>query len=458
MNKRSAENPFAPAFRTSTAGLVLLLAASLCFILPPLMVFVPLAGAAYLWAMFRHPIGVLGALLAFMPIDYLAIELGKFFGLPYMTVVSACTKEVPLLLLMFILWHRNGFKPVATDWFLMAVCALATVHTVFNGIWAALAIDSNFVIPYFVGRMTVLKEEQEQKWAIRAVWIVGILAILGLTEVFIFGEGPRTVLYLATDSMTDNGGLTGSFFATGFEGMREAATMAGPPSFGALCMIALIIWWVYCRNPLPAIMIGVGLVCSVTRAAWLGATVALPLLGFVMDQKKRFFLYATLGLALLGVSIPILGLGDFIFLSKTGQDPSAEGHQDTIMNGLNYVVEHPFGSGNEKVGPVAWGRDKNAPVFETTYPALAAKYGILAVMCFVGFLLGALNRAWRQRTPLAYAAVGILVSVALVMVVTLPLDDRRLACWALFPIGLAVRSSISRSRPFPCGADRNADG
>ena len=66
---------------------------------------------------FHYPVTTLGAILAFIPVDYMAIELGKFFGLPHMTVVSVFDKEVPLLLIALILWRRNGVKPLAPDWF-----------------------------------------------------------------------------------------------------------------------------------------------------------------------------------------------------------------------------------------------------------------------------------------------------------------------------------------------------
>ena len=440
MKVQSSENPFASAFLTSSLVFGLIVAASLSVFVSPLLLIAAVAGAVLLWTVVQYPTAVLGALLAFMPIDYMAIELGKFFGFPHMSLVSACTKEIPLLLLTLVLWRRNGFKLAAPDWFLLILCAIATTYTFFGGTWASLALDLNFVLPYFVGRMTLLKEEQARKWATRAVWIVGILAVLGMIEVFILGEGPRALLYVSTDAMTENGKLSASFHATGFDGLREAATMVGPNGFGALCLIGLILWWVYCRNPLPAGMIAAGLVCSLTRSAWLGTGVVVPLLAFIANQQKRFFLCAALGLALFAASVPILGLGDYLFVNKTGQDLSAEGHRSEIVNGLKYVAEHPLGSGNAKLSRLVLQDDPTVTIFETTYPSLAAEYGIPALVCFVGFLFSALTLAWRQKSHMGFAAVGILVGMSVVMAVTLPLDDRRLACWALFPIGLAVRS------------------
>jgi hypothetical protein len=444
VNGQSLENPFASAFRTSSALLVLLLAASLFIFVPTLMLLlIPLAGAALIWMVFRWPTTALGAVLGFMPIDFMIIALGKFFGLPYMTVVSVCDKEVPLLLIAVILWRRNGFKAATPDWFLLACLAIATVHTVFDGTVVGLWTDFNFVIPYVVGRMTVLTRTQEQMWARCAVWIMGILSVLGLIEVFIIGELPRTLLYAAIGSEGTEEGLSASFHATGFTGLREAATTVGPNGFGIFCMIALILWWIYCRNPLPAGMVAVGLICSLTRSAWVGTAAAIPLLAIMMKQSRRFFLYATMVLSLFLASIPILGLGDFIANNKTRQDESAQSHQEVISSGLQFAADHPFGAGNEKLRP-GLTEVNHIGAFETTYPQLAAEYGIAAALLFVGFLFSALCCVWREQTRLRYAALGILVGISLVMVFTLPLSDRRLACWALFPIGLAVRSASSQ--------------
>ena len=444
MNGQSLERPSTSALRISGAVFVLLLAAWLCIFVPPLVVIVPLAGAAVLWVVFRRPVSTLGVALAFMPLEFMAIALGKFFGLPHMTLVSVLDKEVLLLFLAFLLWRRNGFKPAAPDWFLAACFTLALVRTAFSGKLLYLAAESGFIVPYVVGRMTVLAIPQQSLWAKRAVWVLAVLAVLGMGEVFFLGEAPRTALYLTLDSATEEGHLTDPFHATGFGGLRESATTVGPNGFGAFCMIALILWWVYCRNPIPAGMLAAGLICSVTRSAWVGLGLSIPLLAVIMGQKKRLYLYSALAIVLFLISIPILGLTDYILYNKSGQDPSAEYHREQIVSGLNYVADHPFGSGNEKLSPMAAKEFDSDLIFETAYPAFAAEYGIPAVLCLIGFLLSALYTVWRDPTPLGYAAVGILVAVCVVMVFTNPLVDRRLGCWVWFPIGLAVRSSLGR--------------
>jgi hypothetical protein len=440
MDGQSLEHPF----RIAMASMILLLAAFLCIFYPPIQVSALIIAPALVWVIFSYPNTVLGAFLAFVPIDFMAIALGKFLGLPHMTLVSVLDKEFLLLLLFFILWRKNGFKATAPDWFLLACFVLGVVRTMFSGTLAGLSLDFDFMIPYAVGRVFVLDAKQEALWARCAVWIAAGLSVLGMFEVFVLGEGPRTALYLAIDSETEGGQLTTAFHGVGFLGLREAATMVGPAGFGSLCMIALIVWWVYCRNPVPAAMVGAGLICSVTRNAWLGAAIALSVLAFRMNQTKRLLTYAALALALFVASIPILGLTDYLYYNKTGQDPSATYHQNEIIRGISYDLEHPFGSGNEKVSPDVAKQNTNASFFETTYPTFAAAYGIPALLCFIGFLYSSFRLVLRTRTPLGYTALGILIAMCVVMTFTNSLIDRRLICWSWFPIGLAVRSSVKQ--------------
>jgi len=166
-----------------------------------------------------------------------------------------------------------------------------------------------------------------------------------------------------------------------------------------------------------------------------------------MGQRKRFALYATMALALFAASVPALGLSDYFFYNRTGQDASAESHLDSILTGLEYIGAHPFGGGNANIGPRASMEVSNALIVETTYLAFAAEYGIPAALCFLGFLFTALRLAWRNKSSLGYAAVGVLIGVGLMMTVLLMHDDRRLVCWVWFPIGLVVQSSISRGIP-----------
>jgi hypothetical protein len=442
VNEQALKSPMVSMFQISLVLSGLIAASFMVIFVSAMSVLAVVLGAAILWLVIRHPILVLGLLLAQMPFNYLAIMLGNFFGLPLMTVLSSF-KDVGLLLVICVLLKKNGFRFSTPDWYLTGFVILALLHTVAGGgILKGLQYDLEFVLAYLAGRVAILSAERQQSWARYAVWICAVVAVLGMIEVFVLGPGPRTIFYT---SLTGEDELSSPFHAGGFEGLRASSTMVGPLEFAALCMVGLIIWWTYSRNPLPGVVIAAGLICAVTRSATLGAAVALVLLAYRMKEWKRLLKCCAVAIILFVVAIPIVGLGDYLSTSAKGEDLSAETHRNEIVQGLQYVVSHPLGTGPGSVGPLAFQRDPNALQIEDTYLAFSAQYGFLAAGCFIGFLWGALRLVWADATPLGQVSTGILVGTAMVMFVLLIHQDFRLACWVWFPVGLAVRSFVNKS-------------
>jgi len=424
-------------FRVGIVAFILILAACLCIFVPVVLVLCALLGGGSIWLIFSRPVSVLGAVLAIMPFHFLPILLGQFFGVPHITLVSACSKEVPLFLLLYVLWRQNGFRVAPPDLFLLACVALAVLRTGLGGDRAGLWLDFEFILAYALGRVTILSRRQEQLWAKRAVWIASIVSLLGLIEVFLVGDSPRRLLYFA---VTGDKELPGSFSATGFAGLREASTMIGPPSLGALCMVALIVWWVYMRNPVPAAIATAGLVSALTRSAWIGAAAGMLILAYRLGQERRLLAYSSIVVVAFIASIPVLGIRDFLSFNRSGLDESASAHEESELRGMRYVADHPFGTGAGSVGPVALAKADNAVVTENTYLAIAAEYGFPVSLCFLGFLYSGLRLSWTTQSQLAHLSVGILVAFSLMMTVLLVHEDFRLGCWVWFPVGLFIRA------------------
>jgi hypothetical protein len=408
-----------------------------------------LGAAALLWAAFRHPTFCLGAVLAFMPIDPLSIILARYFGPAFLlSDAFKASDRIVWLLLAGILCWRNGLVLKTPDWFLMGCFGLALARLVFGGDLAALLYDFDFMIPYVAGRAAVLTLSRQEAWAKRAVWIVAVLSVAGMAEVFLIGEGPRTLLYLvAADGSTEGGALNATYHAEGFLGLRESSTMIGPLQFGALCMVALIVWWVYCKSPVPAALIAAGMICTLSRSAWMGAAVALPVLASRMQQARRLLLYSALAGACFVAAIPVVGLHEFLSMTFQGQELSAQGHQESLVAGVTYVLGHPFGAGPGNAGAFAFKNDSYVVWTENSYLELAAEYGIAASLFFVGFLVSALRRLWFERTPLANVAVGLLAGFCAVMMVVPIHHVFSLGSWVWFPVGLAVRNSSAARMP-----------
>ena len=439
--RSSLRKPLAISFAGCTAVFIALLGAMGMSLLP---VAVATACLVVLWATFKYPTQGLGLFLAFIPTYTLLFLVAKFFGPSYIGVLEGADRGV-LLLIAFGLWCKNGIHLETPDWLLLACFGLATAHLIFGGSLLALLSDFNFMIAYAAGRFTTLDGDREQHWATRAVWIVALLAVLGMIEVFIIGEGPRTVLYLAVSrGGTDGNALDAAFHAQGYLGLRESSTMFGPLQFAPLCMAALVMWWVYSRKPIPGLMLAAGLICTVTRSAWVGTVIAMCFVSVVSGETRRLLKVGVVMLALFIAAIPVLGLTDYLHSTQSGEDPSAQGHRESILAGIGFIAHHPFGVGPGNAGKLAVKTEGTAFSVEDTYLTFAAEYGVGTVICFIAFLVSLVRYLRPGPTKLDLVALGVVVGFSAVMTFAALHDVFPLACWLWFPIGLAVRSRMER--------------
>ena len=411
------------------------------------------AGVTLVWVAFRFSTTCVGLVMALMPIFPIAFLVGKFLAPSYISGLTGIDRATLLFLCLILLW-KNGAKATLPDGLLLLCFSLACIRFLFDGIAIALFSDFNFIVAYLLGRLTVLTPEQEGRWANRGVWLIAILAMLGTLEVFFIGEAPRTLLYLTTtEGATDRGSLLATFHAEGFAGLRESATMFGPLQFAAICVVALIIWWVYSRNLVPALMVMVGLICSVTRSAWIGIGVAILFLAVVMNQRRRLAKYIAPGLLALLLLIPILGLTDYITLARSGTDASSEGHTQSIVKGFEFVLDNPMGVGPGNAGSYSTKSNVNGVFIEDTYMTLAAEYGILSALFFIGFITSALWLLLKNPSLSSFTAAGILVGFGTIMIFAPLHQDFPLASWIWFPVGYAIRKVSADESLMPDNAN-----
>jgi len=424
------------------AGCLVLLVAILGAFGVSLTPIILLASAGtFIWLTFRYPIRGLGLFLAVIPAFTLVFLIAKFFGPPYVGLLEGADRAV-LLLLVFALCWKNGIKLTTPDWLLIGCFVLAALHLLTGGSLLPLLADFNFTIAYAAGRFASLTSVQEQRWAHRAIWIVAALAVFGMIEVFVIGEAPRTLLYLAVArGGTQRGALDNAFHGAGYAGLRESSTMFGPLQFAPLCMLGLILWWVYSRKPVPGVMIAAGLICTVTRSAWVGTAIAVSVLAVIMGKTKWLLRFGGLMLVLFIAAIPILGLTDYLQSARAGDDPSAQGHLESVVDGITYTIHHPFGVGPGNAGKFAVQDESNAFAVENSYLTFAAEYGVITTILFCAFLATTVHTLWKRREPVAYAAIGSVIGFSAVMMFAALHDVFPLACWLWFPVGLAIRSA-----------------
>lgn len=432
------------ALTTCTVASTLLIAALLyLFGISPVPLLLALGAVGLMWFASRHTVGCVGSFLAFMPFFPLCFLLAKFAGPSYIGKLEGIDRAV-LLLLTALLFARNRVKLILPDYLLILAFSLATLRLPLDGSLLALAADFGFVIPYAAGRLIRLTANEETTWAKRAVWIMSAVSVLGLAEVLLLGEGPRTLLYfrVAADETVNGDALLGTFHASEFTGLRVSGTQFGPLQFGVLCMAILVIWWVYSRRPIPAILIGLAFIGSLARGAWMGTAVAIPLAAIGMGQTKRFFKYGIIALIVFIISIPILGIGAYLAANQSGSEDSAMAHQNSLIGGTQFVLTHPLGIGSANYGRQAMKSNPDAFYYEGGYFIFLAGYGIPISLCLLGFIATAMARAWRQRTRVGLVAVAMLAGFNVILIFVAEHDVFPVICWIWFPVGIAVTRSV----------------
>jgi hypothetical protein len=110
------------------------------------------------------------------------------------------------------------------------------------------------------------------------------------------------------------------------------------------------------------------------------------------------------------------------------------------------VAQHPLGAGPGNVGKLAVKQEDTAFSVENSYLTFAAEYGILTTLLFIGFMVSVVRTLCRQKTRLAYVAIGIVLGFGTVMIFAALHDVFPLACWLWFPVGLAIRCASDSAR------------
>lgn len=419
---------------------------SLDISLVPFLLLVALA--LFLWLTITKTNLCMAIFLFIMPLFTLAFLIAKFFGPSYIAGLEGLDRAILCLLALFLL-IRNGIRLVFVDCIALGCLLMALLRLPLDGLLLSLASDFGFLIAYFAGRTMMLPEEQQGRWARVAVWVVAIISVASLCEVFGLGEGPRTILYMKTAEATiDNGvALNASFHSSAYTGLRASGTMLGPLQFGPLCMIALIFWWVYSGKAIPGLMILAGLLCSLTRSAWVGTFVAILALGLLMGRAKRLALYGGLALTLILVAAPFIGLENYFSAKTQKNDISAEQHKDSVQEGLLFLAQHPLGAGSKNVGRQALKTDDKAVYFENAYLSLAGAYGIPTVFCLLVFIFVLMMMGLKSpNKKLGYTVFGILLGFTIELLFASLHDVFPLACWIWFPAGLMVSQSAARAQ------------
>lgn len=233
--------------------------------------------------------------------------------------------------------------------------------------------------------------------------------------------------------------------------IRINSTLRGPNPLGAYAVIiislltaAVIRWKTSTRGGaqagVAAVVAGLTLSASYSRSAVIGALAAIVTVAAVAlpaKMRKRVGIIVAVG-AVVAVAA-IISLRDSPFVSNvvlhnsptTGAEvDSNEGHADSLIHGLSWVGQKPFGAGIGSTGSASL----NGPrpfIVENQYLFIAHEVGWLGLALFVWLYVEIMRRLWqRRRSVLALGVFGSGVGLAVIgLLLPVWVDDTVSIVW-----------------------------
>lgn len=400
-------------------------------------------------------------LLGLLPFHALLVTvLTKVFmgpGHAPLTVLALWKEAVlaVILVLAFLEWVRAPrVRFDVLDWFIAALSAvLLGVSLVVGTDAGSIALGARYdLVPLlaflclrrvpwsdaFIGRaLSVLL------WAGCAVAGYALLSLL-LPDAFF-----RALGYSDLHSLYIPGGPLAAFQQLGGLGIpRAQGPMSGPNQLGLWLLLPFTVAclrWAYSERfdalrVVPLLVLGLGIVASFSRAAWIAA--ALILLVILVGARHGswvrrigFSLFAVLGVAVVGL---LFAKPDIVLRAASSRD-----HLLRPLQAVESIQEHPFGQGLGSAGPAS-NRTSDACV-DTEDPSWAVAHPDLCVFvagkqvqpadrtCDCPFL----PENWYLQLGVEGGAAALALVIALSVLVMAALKKRSMTVYLWF-LGVSV--------------------
>lgn len=373
-------------------------------------------------------------LVALMPFHaFLSVWLGTVFG--HRTLIQSW-KEVLLIILgglaVWLITCQPARLQRLRQPIIMAAAGLAGLGLIITtitqpGLTATvfgLKTDFEFIALFVLAVLVT-----SPTFTRRLIWTVlaagaGVVAF-GLLQIYVwppdflvgFGYGLDTIQpYLLLDPVT--------------ESLRFPATLGGPNQLGAYLIIilalSLVAGWTRRRRWLLALAPAAGLVLVYTysRAAWIGALIAVMLIlfGLTPARLRQWYVIGAAALALLALAATTWILSqnsdlENYILHDAGQietsvPSSDELHAASLQEGLHAVLQHPLGHGLGTAGPAVF-QTHAGPIIENHYLQIGYEYGLAGLLLWLAVLALLARQLWQRATRTrSRPALALLCSLA----------------------------------------------
>jgi hypothetical protein len=408
-------------------------------------------------ALDRVPRWALFAFVALLPLHNLAMALLWDAGVRDLALdaVSAWKELLLAIALGIVVWRHRGvpFKATAPDWLALAYTAFVLAYALLpqdwlggdasaRGVLYGVRHDLTPVAAYFLGRGLTLsaRERTLAAWAILGT--AAAVALWGLVDIYAVSlqtwrdsgapgwfEEQLGLEYEGLSGLPENW-----VFNPGDERplRRLVSTFLSPLATAYLLLVAILAAATWRRGgrwlPLLTGLLAAGLLFTYSRTAIAALAVGLVVLGYalrswlpvaaavVLLAAAFFFVRAYPDLAPEERYTP----AELEFQRAGGQEEPTSGdplspdessfdsHLDSLRDGIETVVEQPWGYGVGNAGVTAKRTGAEIKAGESTYTELGVELGVLGMLAFIAWSL-ALARLLLRREPwLAASFVAVL--------------------------------------------------
>ena len=449
-------------------GLVAALAALMAQSLPASMVLVGILLAIPITLfIIRKPVTSTIILLVLFPFHTLlikAVEVNAGLSEPALEALSMW-KEYVLIVLVIRSMTVGSLRSVTPlDLAILVYLGFSFIYIFVSDSFAMGAYGFRSVLEpflfYLVAR-TLPIQHRELARLLKWLFIGAMLiSVFGLVQAHVLGE-PFLWKYKVL-----NGRLQSSHTASigGQLVIRASSTFSSPNTLGMYLSILLLIGvglLSFSRIGLlstlfvASVLLG-GLLITLSRSSWLAFA-----MGFMALFALRYKIRNTIVLgvsALTIIMVPaliILQIPQRILETLSLEDPSAAGKLPSILNGVKFVTEHPFGIGLGMTGPRSMRFLEEVQVHsENYYVLMAMEVGVIGLILYLLLLaiaLFQLNESLFRTQDRLFKGVALGSMMALIGasigVMFIPsLQELAVATLLWFFVGVGVRGGLAPHR------------
>jgi hypothetical protein len=405
----------------------------------------------------RLPVWTLFAFVALLPLHNLAMAALWDAGVrdAALDAVSAWKELLLAAALGVVIWRHRGvpFKATATDWLALAYAAFVLLYALVpqdwlggdasaRGVLYGVRHDLTPVACYFLGRGLTLSARDRTVVGWLIVGVAAAVAAWGLVDIY------AVSLQTWRDS-----GVPGWFeeqLGLEYEGLsglpenwvynpgderplrRLVSTFLSPLATAYLLLVAILAATTWRRGgrllPLVTLLVGVGLLFTYSRTAIAALAVGLVALGYAL----RSWLPVAAAVVFLAAAFFFVRSYEEIapetrftpseleFQRAGGREEETSGnpfdpgeasfdsHLDSLRDGIETVVEHPWGYGVGNAGVTAKRTDREIKAGESTYTELGVELGLLGMLAFIAWNVALVRLLLRREPWLGAALVAVL--------------------------------------------------